>query len=201
MLPFLAFIKLTRRKYKPLKGHSSAVLHKWECFSKHNVAFLYVTFYGGQRALVVEQARGAGAALRFLSLRVPLWSRCCRFTAFSSQRNEQYGKLLRYVSFIDRAALLLKMGYQRTTQERSHKEELFLNTSDMHSRHSFPALAVVTLIFLICSPTTSLLSCTSLNCCPGTALICCGFRTQVCLHGAPCVPPAAPGPDQNAELE
>lgn len=124
----------------------------------------------------------------------------CRFTAFSSQRNEQYGKLLRYVSFIDRAALLLKMGYQRTTQ-RSHKEELFLNTSDMHSRHSFPALAVVTLIFLICSPTTSLLSCTSLNCCPGTALICCGFRTQVCLHGAPCVPPAAPGPDQNAELE
>lgn len=164
----------------------------WQCLSKHSAAFLLICDFLWRAARFScwtdTGCRGCSSVLEPGGPAVLPMLLGCRFTAFSSQRNEQYGKLLRYVSFIDRAALLLKIGYQRTTREISHKEELFLNASDMDSGHSFPVLAVVTLIFLICSPTTSLLSCPSLNSCPGTAVICCGFRCRWVCTGRPVCP-------------
>lgn len=53
-----------------------------------------------------------------------------------SQGNGQHEQLLRYVSFLDSTALL-KIRYQRTTQETNHKDQLFLNTFDIDSSHSF----------------------------------------------------------------
>ena len=40
--------------------------------------------------------------------------------------------------FFDSTARLSKIRYQRTAQERNHKDQLFLNTFDIDGSHSFP---------------------------------------------------------------
>lgn len=128
---------------RPLQCHGL-----WGCFLKYNVAFLLnVTLYELQCTSVVEQTQGfemniggARTVSSFLINRtheILLWSGR-RWGGVSQPFSREWATwaTLRYVSFLDSTALL-KIRYQRTTEETSHKDQLFLNTFDIDSSHSF----------------------------------------------------------------